>query len=61
MMGAIATSLVSGCGGSEPTLVFQVPAGVNPADITPGKPSKPPRYRNTSGLPGPPPSPPPIR
>lgn len=53
-MGSIAAP---GCGGSDPgpTVTFEVPKDARPEEITPGKPARPPAYRKSSGLPGPPP------
>jgi|GEM_PF-3550943 len=54
VMGSV---LLLGCGdsGSDSKLTFEVPKNAKPEEISPGKPAKPPVYRKSSRLPGPPP------
>ncbi|WP_161602401.1 hypothetical protein [Tautonia marina] len=51
----------TGCGESEPAREYTVPEGATAEEISPGEPITPPTYRESSGLPGPPPGPPPVQ
>lgn len=62
-LGGLAMAIMlAGCGGEEaPEQKYEIPAGASAEEISPGEPITPPAYQESSGLPGPPPGPPPVR
>jgi hypothetical protein len=57
----VALLLPAGCSEPEPEPVYEVPEGASAAETSPGQPTPPPAYQQSSGLPGPPPGPPPVQ